>query len=87
MAALLGDAYIFGAGMGHDVIGTFDDGGGAGFEDYIYIDHTIVANFAALSPAMAQSGANVIINLGGYGAIQVNNVTLANLGADDFIFF
>lgn len=83
----LGDAYIFGAGMGHDVIGTFDDVGGGGFEDYIYIDHNIVANFGMLSPAMSQNGANVIINLGGYGGIQIDNVILANLGADDFLFY
>jgi hypothetical protein len=81
----LGDAYIFGAGMGNDVIGTFDDGGGAGFEDYI--DDAIVANFATLQTAMSQNGANVIINLGGFGGLQINGVTLANLGADDFIFY
>ncbi len=36
---------------------------------------------------MSQNGANVIINLGGFGGIQINGVTLGNLGADDFIFY
>ena len=81
------DVLIFGAGMGHDVVGNFDDGVGSASQDLIYIPSAIVPNFATIAPAISQFGAHTVINLGGYGAIQLNNTNAAGLGADDFVFF
>lgn len=80
------DIYIFAPGMGHDVVGSFDDGLNPA-QDLIYISSTIVPNFTTLAPAIFQFGAHAVINLGGYGGLQINNTDVTTLNIDDFVFF
>lgn len=78
------DTYFFSSAFGADTIQSFGDV--AGNQDVIAFSSNAVANFTALQSSMSQSGVNVQINLVGVGSITLSNVTLGNLGADDFLF-
>ena len=54
--------------------------------DVIEFDALIFANFAAVQAASAQVGNNVIITKDVSNSITIENVQLANLNADDFMF-
>jgi Ca2+-binding RTX toxin-like protein len=76
------DTYIFGAGFGTDQISGFGDA--AGNEDIILFNSSVFSSFAEIQAAMQQVGANVTITKGA-DVITIQNVTLANIGQDDFL--
>ncbi|KTD57234.1 Ig-like domain-containing protein [Legionella shakespearei] len=71
------DNFVFLQNNGHDVIEDFTAG------DKINL-HDFGTSFAEL--AMSQEGANVQIQLGTDNTLTLNNMTLENLHASDFIF-
>jgi hypothetical protein len=73
----------FKAGIGADAIADFSHAQGD------KIDLSGVVGFSSLSDVLAhgvQSGENAIINLGGSNSLTLMNVSLATLGAGDFVF-
>jgi hypothetical protein len=78
------DIFEFARGFGRDRITDFGDS--AGNEDVIQFAKAIFKNFSALSGAMEQAGADVVITGTGSDVLTIKNVKLASLGADDFLF-
>jgi len=78
------DNFVFNAGFGHDTITTFGDTGTD--QDTLDFSVSVFANFAAVQAASHQVGTDVHIDVNGATGIVLTNVTLANLGADDFRF-
>ena len=76
------DTYVFRANFGHDTITSFGDA--AGNQDILDVTG-VFANFAAVQAVMQQTGLDVHIG-DVNNDIILKNVTLANLGADDFRF-
>jgi VCBS repeat-containing protein len=77
------DLFVYNGGV--DTITDFV--GGAGTSDRIDLRaYTSITNLAQLQANSFQSGANTVINVAN-GALTLNNVTLANLNADDFVFY
>ena len=79
------DAFVFGRGFGHDTIDDLEEGAGLG--DIIDLHKDVFKNFAALLAASAQVGADVVITKDADNTITLKDVLLANLNADDFVFF
>jgi Ca2+-binding RTX toxin-like protein len=77
------DNFVFDAGFGLDTITAFGDSGTD--QDTLDFSVAIFANFAAVQAASHQVGADVHVDVAGSGLV-LTNVTLANLGADDFRF-
>lgn len=76
------DTFVFATKSGHDVIGDFQNG-----TDTIDLTrYKELDDFAQISKAMVQNGANVEIHLGKYDVLTVNNVTIANLTGEDFAY-
>jgi len=78
------DNFVFNAGFGHDTITAFGDTGTD--QDTLDFSVSVFANFAAVQAASHQVGTDVHIDVNGATGIVLTNVTLANLGADDFRF-
>jgi Ca2+-binding RTX toxin-like protein len=78
------DTFIFAAAFGQDIIGQFHDGFGT--EDIIRFDQSVVADFAALQPHMAQVGTSVVMSLESGDTLEIQRANLALFGADDFQF-
>jgi Ca2+-binding RTX toxin-like protein len=78
------DIFVFGGGSGNDTIIEFGDS--RRNQDIIEFDNSVFADFAALQAAMQQVGADVVITASPSDTITLTNVTLANLGAEDFLF-
>jgi Ca2+-binding RTX toxin-like protein len=78
------DTFVFHAGFGQDTIADFAAGSGVG--DVIEFHDAIFADFAAVLAASQQVGANVRITVDASNSIVLNNVSLANLHQNDFLF-
>jgi Ca2+-binding RTX toxin-like protein len=78
------DTFVFEPGFGADIIGQFHDG--AGTEDTIQFDRTIFADFAEVQERMVQVGTSVFIMAENGDSVELQRVTLAQMGADDFLF-
>jgi len=78
------DTFVFGMGFGLDTISDFT--AGAGTDDKIEIDHALFADFTAIQGASQQVGSNVVITYDVSNTITLQNVTLANLHQNDFVF-
>ncbi|OFX03827.1 MAG: hypothetical protein A3E78_17310 [Alphaproteobacteria bacterium RIFCSPHIGHO2_12_FULL_63_12] len=80
------DQFWFFKGYGADVITDFT--AGAGLEDVIRIfgRGAAVDTLAEVLALSTQVGADVVINFGAGDTITLQNVTLASLNANDFIF-
>jgi Ca2+-binding RTX toxin-like protein len=78
------DVFIFGPDFGKDVIADFHNSDGE--QDVVQFDHTIFADFGALQSNMSQEGSGVIIMADEANAIELQNVSIHNLTADDFRF-
>ena len=78
------DTFVFNTSFGNDTITDFVAGNGATHE-FIDFSTSVFADYAAVSAAMVQSGANVVIT-SGTDTVTVNNVTVANLTSADFLF-
>src|SRR5262249_38914533 len=78
------DSFVFNAGFGHDTITAFGDTGTN--QDVLDFSTAIFANFAAVQAASHQVGSDVHIDVNALSSVVLANVSLANLGADDFRF-
>jgi Ca2+-binding RTX toxin-like protein len=76
------DTFIFGPGLGRDIVGQFHDGFGT--EDIISFEGGVVADFSEL--AMAEVGTSVVITLDTGESIEIQKANLALFGTDDFVF-
>lgn len=80
-----GDLFVFSDGFGQDTIRDFDKRGDADVIDLSQVG--AIEDFADLRDThMRQDGANVVIEDGAGNSITLTGVSLASLGADDFIF-
>jgi ELWxxDGT repeat protein len=79
------DLFIFQAGFGQDVITDFQ-GNGAAAGDTIRFGAGTFANFAAVQAAMSQQGSDVLITLNAGNILTLQNTTIAQLNAQDFLF-
>jgi Ca2+-binding RTX toxin-like protein len=59
---------------------------GAGTDDFIQFDHTVLADFNAVMAAAAQVGANTVITVSPGNSITLLNVSLSSLHQTDFVF-
>ena len=59
---------------------------GAAVGDVIQLDAALFGDFADVVAHASQVGANTVITLDAANSITLNNVTLANLNANDFLF-
>ena len=79
------DTFVYGQrGFGNDTVADFDTDG-----DRIELSAFNVGDIDSLRPFMRQDGADVVIALGWNGldeTIRLANVSLAGLGAADFVF-
>jgi len=76
------DTFVFTTRSGRDVIADFQNG-----IDVIDLTrYRELDDFAQISKAMVQNGADVEIHLGKYDVLTVNNVTIANLTGEDFAY-
>lgn len=78
------DRFVFSGGSGADTITDFIAGSGA--DDVIELRGMGVTSFADVMSHATESGANVMLDLSFGDQITLNNVTLAQLHADDFMF-
>ncbi len=79
-----GDAFVFGASFGHDTITDFT-AAGAG-HDFILLQSSIFADFAAVQSHMSQSGSDLVISDGLGDTITLSNLLTTDLTAGDFGF-
>jgi len=75
-----GDTFVVARGEGNDVIADFRGGEG----DVIRLDGFAFKDFAAVKAASVQSGADVVIGLGGGQVLKLLGVSLPGLDANDF---
>ena len=91
------DTFVFRPGSGMDTIEDFDQSDPSptsstmlhtNDHDVIRFEDGLFANFDALvaSGDMTQSGANVVIKYGATDQVTMLNVSLSQLGANDFVF-
>ena len=78
------DSFIFNANFGIDTITNFGDV--AANQDVIDFSTAVFANFAAVQAALHQVGADVHIDVNASNSVILTNVSVANLGSDDFRF-
>jgi Ca2+-binding RTX toxin-like protein len=79
------DTFFFQPGFGQDVVTDFQ-GNGAAAGDTIRFGTGTFANFAAVQAAMTQQGSNVVITLDAGNSVTLQNTTIAQLNAQDFLF-
>jgi Ca2+-binding RTX toxin-like protein len=80
------DIFVVRSGTGVDTINDFGDA--IGNDDVIRLEGGTFASFDALvgSGAMTQSGADVVIQLGGGDEVILRDLTLGSLDSGDFLF-
>ncbi len=80
------DTFVFRFAQGSDTITDFAAGVASG--DVVRLDNfgTAFDSFAELIAAATQIGADTVLDFGGGQTLTLQNVTLANLNAGDFIF-
>jgi len=77
------DVFIFGANSGDDVITDFQR---TADDIHLVVADTGLADFAAVQSAAYQSGADLVIDLAGGASITIENMTYAQLNANQFVF-
>ena len=78
------DLIVFEKGGGSLTVADFN--AGAGTDDVIDLSAFGYSSFAEVMSHASQSGADVVLKLGGKDQIVLDNVTLSTLAADDFTF-
>ena len=78
------DTFVFHDGFGLDIVTDF--AAGAAIGDVLQFDASLFADFATVMSHAEQVGANTVITLDAANTITLNNVTLSNLNANDFLF-
>jgi serralysin len=74
------DTFVFSAGLGHDVVTDYTAG-----HDHIQIRDGLFANGNAALAAAKQTGSDVTITVDSSDSIVLQNFSLANLHASDFV--
>ena len=77
------DTFVFAANFGKDTIADFQNSGGT--QDVIQFDHTLFADYSAVQAHMAQSGSSVVITLDANNTVELQNTSLSQLHANDFL--
>jgi Ca2+-binding RTX toxin-like protein len=78
------DTYVFSSGDGAHVITNFVAGGGPDKIDLSGVSG--MADLASVLAVATQNGSQTVLDFGNGDVLWLNNVTLGNLVADDFIF-
>jgi Ca2+-binding RTX toxin-like protein len=78
------DTFVFRPNFGKDTITDFQNSNGV--QDIIRFDHTLFADFSAVQSHMAQDGSNVVITLDAHNTVEIQNTSLSQLHASDFLF-
>jgi Ca2+-binding RTX toxin-like protein len=78
------DTFVFAAGFGKDTIADFQNTNGV--QDIIQFSKTVLADFSAVQSHMAEVGTSVMITLDDNNTIEIQNMTLSQLHASDFLF-
>ncbi|MDE5458607.1 calcium-binding protein [Bradyrhizobium sp. CSA112] len=78
------DTFVFAAGFGKDTVADFQNSDGV--QDRVQIDKAIFADFSALQSHMAEVGTSVVITVDANNTIEIQNATLSQLHASDFLF-
>jgi Ca2+-binding RTX toxin-like protein len=79
------DTFVFGRGFGTDRITDFAAGPGQGDRLQLSLGSTF-DSFAEVRAVASQVNADTVINFGGLGNLTLQNVSVATLVADDFLF-
>jgi Ca2+-binding RTX toxin-like protein len=77
------DVFLFEGQFDNDVITDF--WAGTGRTDRIWLVNQGVSNWSDLQTTMSQHGSDLVISLD-HGSITLENISMADLVADDFIF-
>ena len=77
------DTFVFAANFGKDTITDFQNTGGT--QDVVQFDHTVFADYSAVQAHMAQSGSSVVITLDANNTVELQNTSLSQLHASDFL--
>jgi len=80
------DRFVFESGGSADVITDFVGGAGASDLFNLLSFGAAFDTFAEVTAAASQQGANLLINFGAGNTLTLQNVLLASLNADDFVF-
>lgn len=81
------DVFVFETGSGQDVIEDFIAASrSSGQRDVIELHITGISSFAQLIAQATQSGSDTILNLGNGDLLNLNDVGLSQLSAQDFLF-
>ena len=78
------DTFVFAAGFGKDTVADFQNTDGV--QDILQFDKTVFADFSALQSHMAEVGTSVVITVDANNTIEIQNVTLSELHAGNFLF-
>jgi Ca2+-binding RTX toxin-like protein len=78
------DTFVFRPNFGKDTITDFQNSNGA--KDVIQFDHALFADFSAVQSHMAQNGSSVVITLDAHNTVEIQNTSLGQLHASDFLF-
>ncbi|MGJ8546026.1 MAG: calcium-binding protein [Sulfitobacter sp.] len=78
------DVFVFANGHGRDVVRDFDASSDAEVIDLSGLSS--ISSIGALNGAATQQGSGVMIDTGNGNSIFLQNVSLSDLGADDFLF-
>ncbi|AZO78625.1 MULTISPECIES: hypothetical protein [unclassified Bosea (in: a-proteobacteria)] len=79
------DTFVFRSGYGRDVIGDFE-GAGIADADVVQIDPALADSFAELMSFATQSGADTVFTFDAGTSLTLQNVNLALLHQNDFLF-
>jgi Ca2+-binding RTX toxin-like protein len=78
------DTFVFAPNFGKDTIADFQNTDST--QDIIQFDHTVFADFNAVQSHMTQNGTSVVITLDANNTIELQNTSLSQLHASDFVF-
>ena len=76
------DVYLFKSAFGSDIITDFEAGDGR--TDRIWIDFVEMSSMNEIN--MSDTGNGALLDFGSYGTLLLENVAVAELREDDFIF-
>jgi Ca2+-binding RTX toxin-like protein len=78
------DTFVFAPGFGKDTVADFQNTDGV--QDIIQFAKTVFADFSALQSHMAEVGTSVVITVDANTTIEIQNKTINQLHAGDFLF-
>jgi Ca2+-binding RTX toxin-like protein len=78
------DTFVFAPGLGKDTVADFQNTDGV--QDIIQFSKTVFADFSALQSHMAEVGTSVVITVDANNAIEIQDKTMSQLHAGDFLF-